>query len=351
MSRYDGAMRYLFLTVLLVLAAEPSLPLEAQSNPLPTNDKPLTVLMIGNSFAGNAAEYLDEITEAGGRQITIGLAITAGAPLDRHATRAKLALDQPDEPLSHPYPAKYLPGYPTPTNGTLPDPGDDGTVGGESKVSLRDALSYRTWDVVSIQQASYKSFKPETYEPYATELIALIRQTNPAARVLVHQTWAYRIDSPRLARWKMSQQQMHEQLTAAYNDLAVRHNLEQVPVGDAFALARKQPMWTYRIDETYDRQNPVPGQIPDQAGSLTVGHYWRDDPSTGEAKFRIDAFHANRAGRYLAGCVWYEVLFGEEADVTQVHNYKPRRGVSEPQAQSLRTIAAKAVDQERAHRH
>ena len=312
------------------------------AQPAAPDAEPMALLMIGNSFAGNAAEYLEEIAEAGGHELVIGLAITAGAPLERHARRARLALDDPSDPESHPYPARYMPGYPSGD----PDPGGDGRVGGDDKVSLRDALMYRRWDVVSIQQASYHSFRPETYEPHAGELIALIRETNPEARILVHQTWAYRIDSPRLAKWEMTQGEMHEQLSAAYDALASRHGLEQVPVGDAFAAARATARWAYRVDASFAPDLATPPSLPDQRGSLTVGYSWREDAKTGDRTLRLDAYHAGRAGRYLAGCTWYEVLFGEGADVREASGYTPG-GVSDAQAASLRAIAHDTVAAER----
>lgn len=287
----------------------------------------LSVLAIGNSYSGNATSYLKTIAAAAGDEVVLGLAVTAGAPLDRHARRVKLDRDDPSHPLGHPYPARYLPGYPA-------------TDGDPEKISLRDALTYRDWDVVTIQQASYKSFKSETLEPYATELIALIRETNPDARILIHQTWAYRIDANRLANWGMTQKQMHDGLVTSYDFLSLQHRLPQIPVGDAFALARTTPDWSYRVDETYSFENPGPETLPDQSGSLNFGYNWRTDRETGEPVLVLDASHTNFAGSYLASCVWYAVLF--DADPRAAASFTPSKLTAE-QAASLREIAHDAV--------
>lgn len=295
----------------------------------------LSVLAIGNSYAGNATEFLEEIAQAAGDEVVLGLAITGGAPLDRHARRVKLDRNDPSAPLGHPYRADRLPGYPQ-------------TDGQPSKVSLRAALTYRSWDVVTLQQASAKSFKPLTYEPHATELIELIRETNPHVKIYIHQTWTYRIDSDRLANWGMTQAQMYAGLAHAYDLLSVQHGLPQIPVGDAFAMARQTPAWAFRVDETFDYQNPVPGTLPDQTGSLIFGYQWRDRPAQ-EAELQpalptqflaLDTIHSNIAGRYLGACVWYATLFN--ADPDDASGYTPRKLTPE-QAADLRAIARDAV--------
>ena len=307
---------------------------DATPNAAPTRaGRSLSVLSIGNSYSGNATSYLKPIADAAGDEVTLGLAITAGAPLDRHARRVRLDRDDPTHPLGHPYPVRHLPGYPTPVT----------TNGEPTKVSLRDALTYRDWDVVTIQQASYKSFKSETLEPYATQLLELIRQTNPDARILIHQTWAYRIDANRLANWGMTQQEMHDGLVTTYDFLSLQHRLPQIPVGDAFALARVSPDWSYRVDETYDYDNPAPETLPDQAGSLNLGYVWRTDRDTGEPLLALDASHTSFAGSYLASCVWYGVLF--DADPRDAASFTPSK-LTADQTASLREIAHTAVQQE-----
>jgi hypothetical protein len=55
------------------------------------------------------------------------------------------------------------------------------------------------WDYVTIQQASIKSHDFSTYQPHAGFLRDLITKHAPQAKLLIHQTWAYRVDDPRFA--------------------------------------------------------------------------------------------------------------------------------------------------------
>ncbi len=55
-------------------------------------------------------------------------------------------------------------------------------------VSIPQALSMGKWDVVTLQQASHYSGLPETFEPYLSELAAMVRETQPQAKLYFHQT-------------------------------------------------------------------------------------------------------------------------------------------------------------------
>jgi hypothetical protein len=57
------------------------------------------------------------------------------------------------------------------------------------KVSLKEALLNKKWDVVTIQQVSNESFNYSTYQPYLNELMEYVRKYAPGAKIGVHQTW------------------------------------------------------------------------------------------------------------------------------------------------------------------
>ena len=101
-----------------------------------------------------------------------------------------------------------------------------GTNGLYGKQSLKQHLTAQPWDFVTIQQASIKSHDVETYRPFAKQLHDYIKQHAPKSEVLMHQTWAYRVDDPRFspttpkAGEPATQAQMYEQLTRAYTTIA-----------------------------------------------------------------------------------------------------------------------------------
>jgi len=286
--------------------------------------EPLKVLAIGNSFSNNATEFLPALAEAGGRKLLMGKASIASCPLERHARHLREA--EAGDPAGRAY-------------GTT-----DPLTGVKRLMTLPELLSAQPWDVVTIQQWSRLSFKPETFQPYADELIAGIRRHAPTAEIVVHETWAYREDHAFFQQGDgFTPAKMYAGLSAAYRGFAASKGFRILPVGDAFELARRSPRWTYTPDPAFDFKNPPPGQLPDQRTSLNAGWVWKKDKE-GRPVFSLDATHCNDAGKYLAGAVWYLMLFN--TDTLPTH-YTPE-GLSPTDAADLRTHALAAVTVQRA---
>ncbi|MDR0354045.1 MAG: DUF4886 domain-containing protein [Opitutaceae bacterium] len=253
------------------------------------------VLTIGNSFANDATSFLPKIVESTGRKLVLFRANLGGCSLERHARHLNAALANPDDPEGSPY---------------RNNPGVLG-ITGKDKVSLPEALAAVDWDFVTIQEWSQRSYKPEYQEPHAKQLIDAIRRLAPKAEIVIHQTWAYREDHPFFQKDDgFTQQKMYDGLRAAYKELSARYEgLRILPSGDAMQAARGTPRWQYRPDPDFDFKNPPAGRLPDQKGSLNIGWRWRKDKK-GKQVFGLDAIHANIAGRYLTGCVFFEGFYG-----------------------------------------
>lgn len=282
----------------------------------------IKLLTIGNSFAYNATDQLPAFARASGKTVHIFHANLGGASLERHATLLRAALANPDDPQGRAYTQR-------------PDP----KTGEKRDFSLPEALAADSWDVVTIQQSSTLSTKPESYEPFATELIAAIKRYAPQAEIVVLQTWAYRDDHP----WFKNNPSytpalMHDQLRAAYDQLAAAHGLRLLPVGDAFHAARQNPAWQLKADANFDYANPPSGRTPVETGSLHLGWRWERD-GAGKPVFKLDGFHANLAGCYLGGAVLFESLF--QSDVRPVEVIPA--GLNAEQAADLRRIAHETV--------
>lgn len=282
-----------------------------------TSAQELKVLTIGNSFADNLTAFLPEIAAAGNKPLMLARANIGGCSFQRHARHLAAALKNPDDTSDEARAYKNNPAY------NLP---------GRKKVTLVEALSAQPWDIVTIQQASPLSFKAETYEPYASEVIAAVRKFAPTATILIHQTWAWREDDSRF-KDGFTQQKMFADLVAAYRQLADRHKLQTIPSGTAVQNARKTPRWTYRPDPDFDYKNPPAGKVPDQSSSLQVGWVWKK--KKGKPSFTADTIHLNDAGRYLTGCLSYEMLW--DANCLDV-SFVPKN-MSAEAAASLRKIA------------
>lgn len=286
----------------------------------------LKVLTIGNSFANNATTFLEEIARAEGKSILIGRANLGGASFERHMKAVQAFDADPASKEANPYPSNFTPERKE----------------SDKKYSLKGLLEAERWDLVTIQQVSNLSYQYETFEPFAGALIDYIRKYAPQAEILIHQTWAYREDYPGF-KGELTQEKMHQGLVDAYRNLAEKYNLRIIPVGTAFQLARKSDRWKFVFPEPgFDYQNPKQGVLPLQRGSLNKGWGWGKNKETGESGFSLDFKHANVAGKYLGGEVWYEALFGPRVGTAP---YVPE-GLDPTDAADLRALAQAAIKEQ-----
>lgn len=251
--------------------------------------KTVSVLTIGNSFAENALTYLDEIANDAGHEIIAERANLGGCSLERHWNNVVAFQKNPDGKYSTPY--------------------------GGGKLSLDEMLESREWDFISLQQRSILSHDPATYEPFGRNLYHFIEERRPDSKIMVHQTWAYRVDDPRFVpanegKEPHTHREMYEQVREAYHAFADEFDLGILPSGDAMFLADTDPKMGYRPDEEFVFETAVPPALPDETYSLHTGWYWKKDDD-GKSSLRIDGHHAGTAGKFLLGCVWFEVLFEE----------------------------------------
>jgi len=233
------------------------------------------ILTIGNSFADNALMLLGNITRSvPGCKIVVGKANIGGCYLEKHA---KLIKDCEADPLLKPYYKKY---------------------------TLKERLKKDKWDVVTIQQVSHKSFKSESYQPYADEIVECIKTNAPQAEIVIHQTWAYAPSCKRLPGFGITRDEMHSGLTKCYTDLSKHYDGMRIfPSGNALYKSYKQ--------------------FPEI-------NLWNSD-----------GYHANQSGCYLAGCVWFGELFGVSPEKV---TWSPK-GMDLEVAKKLRKVAAEVLGQ------
>lgn len=217
------------------------------------------ILSIGNSFSDDAQRYLHGIARAAGEKLeTVNLYI-GGCSLERHYNN--MVGNTRDYTLEYNGMFTYFP------------------------MSIEEALLNRTWDVVTLQQVSSLSAKPESYHPYLEELAAYVREKAPTAKLYIHQTWAYEEGSERLC-----------------NELGFSHAADMLTaVKSAYAKAAKD------IDAC--------GIIPSGAlfGALT---------EAGIKRVHRDTFHASLGlGRYALGLLWYRVLTGKSVEQNSFRDF------------------------------
>ncbi len=220
----------------------------------PQKGKKLHVLSVGNSFSQNAHKYLRQIVKASGNDISLCNAYIGGCSFARHMKHANTYEQDPTNTNGTPYAGK----------------------------SLKQLLVKEPWDVITIQQCSPESFKAESFDS-AKELITYIRKYAPKSEIVVHQTWAYRPDRTNFwAKSGIDEKIMYTRLKANYDNLARENGFRQILGGTAFETAKLDPDWGPYNPETKTR-----------------------------SLFNDDCYHANYAGEYLLGCVWFETLYGQ----------------------------------------
>lgn len=180
---------------------------------------------------------------------------------------------------------------------------------------LRSILELRAWDVVTIQQASHDSWRPETFQPWAGNIIAYVKKHAPRAEVVIQQTWAYRADHPQLlpgSEWGISQDEMYERLTANYTKLARDYKLRIIPSGYAVQLTRRNSERKFANYDPALIDTLAWPDLPPQAGDVVGQCSWRKNPDTGELYLNRDLIHLNPRGQYLQACVWFAMLDGKK---------------------------------------
>lgn len=214
----------------------------------------IKILAIGNSFSQDTVEHLHEVGKASGLELLVGNLYIGGCSLETHWQNASTD-------------AKAYEYYKT------------GQAMNMS--SIREALEGEKWDYVTLQQASHDSGRPDTYYPYLNYLSDYVKTYAPQAQQIIHQTWAYEIDSdhPGFKHYNNDQKVMASALIDAYSEASEKLGLKIIPCGVAMQKARATALFDY---------------------------------ANGGKTLCRDGFHASLTlGRYLLSAVWYEILTGK----------------------------------------
>lgn len=205
------------------------------------------------------------------------------------------------------------------------------------KKKLREALAETKWDIVTIQQASHESWRPETYT-HAKDIVDYVKKYCPNAEIYIQQTWSYRADAPRFKKWGITPEQMYEKLSDAYAKTAKALNLKQIPSGYAVELARKELPTKFVPCSEEEKAKIFPPDLPIQSGDV-VGqyHWWKN--KKGELSIAADTIHLNNYGEYLQACVWFACLFDKSAEEVK---YVPKN-MSNSTAKMFQKVANEAV--------
>ena len=296
--------------------------------------KHLKVLMIGNSFSICVLKEMPKCAASAGETLDLASLYIGGCPLDRHWSN----VEKSSNPDFKPYLFTY-------NYASVKDQKDAPVAALGEHSNIPQALVADKWNVVTIQQASPKSPFFETYQPYADQLIAKIRELAPQAEIVIQQTWSYAPYSERLGKWNMTPDTMFAALKDAYGRLAKQGGFRIIPTGEAVQLYRKRlPVDYGKLLSPEEVKALKPPQKIDFHGDVVGSSSWgkgasKDGTGDKAAKHRFDTIHLNAAGHYLQACTWLAALFG--TDVTKL-SYAPD-SIPADKAALMRTCAAEAV--------
>lgn len=221
------------------------------------SDEVIKILAIGNSFSQDAIEtYLYELAKSAGISVVIGNLYIGGASLELHWNNAR----------------ENKPAY------SYRKIGLDGKKMTVEKTSIETAVGDEEWDYISFQQAS--SFSGQ-YNTFVTPLPLLYnyvkeKATNPEAKYILHQTWAYAKNSNHkgFVNYDKNQRTMYRAIV------------------DAVARAQKMVGADLII--------PAGTAIQNGRNSILGDNFTRDG-------YHLDI----NLGRYTAACTWFESIFGK----------------------------------------
>lgn len=227
--------------------------------------KKIKILAIGNSFSQDATYYLQQIAMSDGIDAKVVNLYIGGCSLERHwhniEQNAKVYLYE--------------------ENGEFTD----------RYVSIKESLMEEEWDFVVCGQASHDSGIIDTYYPYIINLFDYIKEYAPNAERILHETWAYEIDSDHdcFDRYNHNQKEMYQRLREAYQSAADKLSVRLIPCGDIIQNVRAREPFIY------------------EKGGLSLCR---------------DGYHMHYIyGRYLLAATWYEIIFNKNI---MENNYIPK---------------------------
>ncbi len=199
----------------------------------------MNVLSIGNSYSVNATTYLHQLAESCGVTLETANLYIGGCPLSLHFRNMHSG--------ERAYELQY--------NGFLTG----------FNVSIKEALLARDWDVITLQQQSFRSTNYETFQPYLGELYEYVKKLCPTAKIAIHQTWGYQDEYTGLKYFKNGSE-MFAAAEKSYEQAAKDINADFIiKSGKAFELLKENGITNYFSDPIHTNKG---------IGCYTLGLVW-----------------------------------------------------------------------------
>ena len=220
--------------------------------------KAIKILAIGNSFSVDAMHnhLFDIFASAGYTDITLGHLYISGCNLDTHYDSLK----------------SNSPAYTFYRN-------TDGVWEKTDGVAAGTGFGAARWDVVTIQQVSTESGRPQTYA-HLQDILDIVKQKEPQAKIFWHMTWAYQQDS---THWAFAYYEKDQ--TTMYRAITDTVQAQVLPLAD------------------------VAGVIPSGTAIQNLRTSGLGDTLTSDGHHLRDTY-----GDYTAALTWFCTLTGEDPE-------------------------------------
>lgn len=219
----------------------------------------MKVLSIGNSFSEDAQRWLHDISLCGKTKIDTTNLLIGGCTLETHidCIKNKKAI------------------YCLQGN----------RVEFIKNASVNEIIENEEFDIITVQQASGFSGRPQSYIPYLSEIVNYIKKYQPNTKLYFHKTWSYEIDSTHgdFAFYNKDQGEMTRRISDCAEMVKRLTDLPIIPVGDFIQYLRDNT-------KEFDYKN-------------------------GGNSLCRDGFHLSfDYGRFAAAAVWHKTFTGENVN-------------------------------------
>lgn len=159
------------------------------------------------------------------------------------------------------------------------------------KTSIEEIIENDEFDVITLQQVSGLSGRPQSYFPYIINIAEYVRKKQPNAKIYFHMTWSYEIDSthPSFVHYNSDQKEMYRRIYDASNMAAKIINAEIIPSGNIIQYLREN-------SKEFNYKN----------GGISLCR---------------DGFHlSSDYGRLAVAYLWYKALTGRNIKQEHIYN-------------------------------
>lgn len=211
----------------------------------------MKILAIGNSFADDSFEYFSKIANDFSEEVIIGVLFIGGCSLKMHRYNAENNLS------AYEYRKDMGCGFIN-----------------HKDYSIKKALEYEDWDIVTLQQASHDSGIMSSYDDLDFMIDYVDKNALKKVDFMWIMTWSYEKDSnhPEFKRYGNDQQIMDEKILECVKAKIINNEkiCKIIPVGLAIKSARKQALLNGKLSRdgfhlSYDYGRYIAGLVMAQA--------------------------------------------------------------------------------------